>query len=190
VVEQESAGPKSKTPLKTRVSRLRCHLQNLFQIEGDPIRYSKEAGEWTSTFHICFAGRNWFPTPAGVTWLAFQFTERADGRLSVTVPEKKLIMDRSALNGVAQDLEDIVRIFSFEDLGLKNTRNQWTREGGALSELLRGGGKIQRRGDDMDVLNLAKWLGEWTGLGTHPFQYIEVGSYWKAHFACSSEHHA
>jgi hypothetical protein len=57
-----------------------------------------------------------------------------------------------------------------------------------LIELLRGEGKLKRRGDDMAVLKLQKWLQDWTQLSTHPLHYLDKTHEWRADFGCSSDH--
>jgi hypothetical protein len=89
---------------------------------------------------------------------------------------------------VAQREEAVTRLFSLEEVGLRNSRAQPTSEGAVLIELLRGEGKLKRRGDDMSVLKLAEWRRNWTGLTGDPLQYIGRNQGWSACFECSTEH--
>ena len=56
-----------------------------------------------------------------------------------------------------------------------------------IAELLRGEGKLKRRGDDMAVLKLQKWLQDWTQLSTDPLHYLVKADEWRANFGCSSD---
>src|SRR5205823_7168115 len=87
-VNRVNVSKNTKTPRKTRVSRLRRHLQSFFQIEGDPIRYKKGVQSWVCSFQISLAGHESFPTPAGTSWLNFRFHLRGDGDISVSIPKR------------------------------------------------------------------------------------------------------
>jgi hypothetical protein len=62
-----------------------------------------------------------------------------------------------------------------------------SEEGTAFIQLLRGGGMVPHRGNDIVVLRLAKRLREWTGLEGDPFRLVEASGSWTAVFPCSSE---
>jgi hypothetical protein len=180
--------------MKNRIYQLRRFLQTLIRIDGNPIAYRKTAGLYESKFRVCLAVDSSFPTPPGVSWLHFRFVERRDGRLAVTVAEKKVFRAHQVESGsnrrteeVAQREEAVTRLFSFEELSLKNNRGKLTPEGTVLIELLRGEGKLERRGDDMAVLKFAEWLREWTGLGGDPLQYTGRNRMWSAYFECAME---
>ena len=74
-----------------------------------------------------------------------------------------------------------------EDLGLRTDAGRLTEEGTAFEELLRAGGNLPRRSNDMIVLKLAERLREWTGLNGEPLRLVEASQSWTAVFACSSE---
>lgn len=192
--ERVSGALQGKTPIKNRVHELRQLLQTLLPIDGSPISYHKRAGLYGCEFRVRLAGDSSFPTPPGVSWLHFGFVERRDGRLAVTVSEKKVFRAHEVERGssrrnevVAQREEAITRLFSLEEVGLRNSRGQPTLEGAVLIELLRGEGKLKRRGDDLAVLKLAEWLRNWTGLNGDPLQYIGRNQLWSACFECSTE---
>lgn len=192
--ERVSGALQGKTPIKNRIHELRQLLQTLFPIDGSPIAYHKSAGLYECKFRVRLAGDSSFPTPSGVSWLDFRFVERRDGRLAVTVSEKKVFRAHEVERGsswrteeVAQREEAVTRIFSFEEVGLRNSRGSLTSEGMLLIELLKGEGKLKRRGDDVAVLKLAEWLRSWTGLDGDPLQYIGRNQLWSACFECSME---
>ena len=183
-----------KTPIKTRISRLRQHLQELFPIDGDPIRYNKKAGMYVCNFAVRLDGDKSLRLPAGASWLDLRFHERSDGRLVISVPEKETYRARATDRSTGGLVEEIAQrnrvtsyIYSLEDLGLRNERGQLTPEGKGLIEFLRGQGKVIRRADDMSVLKLAAWLRTWTGLDGDPLQYTHGTKLWSAYFECSSE---
>jgi hypothetical protein len=192
--ERVSRALQGKTPIKNRIHELRQLLQTLFPIDGSPISYHKRAGLYGCKFRVLLVGDSSFPTPSGVSWLHFRFVERRDGRLAVTVSEKKVFRAQEVERGssrrteeVAQREEAITRLFALEEVGLRNGRGQLTLEGAVLIELLRGEGKVKRRGDDLAVLKLAEWLRNWTGLNGDPLQYIGRNQLWSACFECSTE---
>ncbi|HWR49689.1 MAG TPA: hypothetical protein VN428_01185 [Bryobacteraceae bacterium] len=185
---------REKTSLKHRVSNLRRRLQFVFGIDGDPISFKKGLGEYWCNFEIRLAGHESFPTPEGSSWLDFHFTERSDGRLVVSVTEKRVFRARVGDSkagrssfAAAERNEMSERIYSFDELGFRTSRGQLTPEGQVFAEMLRGGGKLRRRGDDMSVLKLASWLRSWTGLADAPLQFSVGAAIWSARFGCSSE---
>jgi hypothetical protein len=180
--------------MKNRIHELRQLLQTLFQIDGSPIAYQKSTGRYECNFRVRLAGDSSFPTPPGVSWLDFRFVEHRDGRLAVTVSEKKVFRADAVERGprrrteeVAQREESVTRSFSFDEVGLRNSRGFLTSEGILLTELLKGDGKLKRRGDDIAVLKLAEWLRGWTGLDGEPLQYSGRNQLWSASFECSIE---
>lgn len=81
----------------------------------------------------------------------------------------------------------ITRTYSLEEMGLRSDRGRLTDEGAAFIALLRAGGSLPRRSDDMIVLNLAKLLCEWTGLEGEPLRLVATSRSWTAVFACTSQ---
>ena len=185
---------KDKTPLKKRMSRLRQILQELIAVDGDPIEHNKKAELYTCRFQIRVGSGGGFPTPDGASWMHFRFLERKDGRLVVSVAEKRAFRaqagDRTAgrmVEEVAQRDEVISRVYSFEELELRAPKGKLTPEGEAFTALLRGAGKLPRKPDDMAVLKLAQRLREWAALDGAPLHFSEVSRSWTARFECSSE---
>jgi CRP-like cAMP-binding protein len=61
-----------------------------------------------------------------------------------------------------------------------------TPEGRVLVAFLRGGGKLQRPGDDGAVLRLGARLSKWMGIESPPFQFTPRRVRWDAMFECRS----
>ncbi len=179
---------KGATPVKNRINGLRQFLRGLFSIDGDPIEYKRQAGIYVCSFKVQIEGAGTFPTPDGASWLNFEFAERLDKRLAVTVHEETRF--RAGQRGqaeVAETAEPVTRIFALDDIGLRDDRGKLNSEGTALLELIRGGGKLKRAGDDLAVLRLGEWLRDWTGLTSNPLQYAERSGMWSANFDCRTE---
>ena len=178
---------------KARVLRLRQLLQPLIDIDGDPIEHNRKAGSYSCQFEIRLAGDDGFHTPAGATWLDLTFHERDDGRIIVSVPEKRkfrahgLNVDGQGTGEVAERSALTSRTHSLEEIGLRAESGRLTEEGHEFVTLLRASGTLARRGNDMTVLQLAKRLRAWTGLDGEPLRLIEATGSWSAVFACSSE---
>ncbi len=178
---------------KARVLRLRQLLQPLIDIDGDPIEHNRKAASYSCQFEIRLAGDDGFRTPAGATWLDLTFHEREDGRIIVSVPEKRkfrahgLNVDGRGTGEVAERSALTSRTYSLEEIGLRAESGRLTEEGHEFVTLLRASGTLARRGNDMTVLQLAKRLRAWTGLDGEPLRLIEATGSWSAVFACSSE---
>lgn len=181
------------TPMKTRLLRLRQVLQSMIDIDGPPVTASKKAQTYICEFEIRLEREDGFPTPSGASWLDFSFHERSDGRLVVSVSEPRRFRAHGPdANGnrraeVAQEGETMVRTYSLEEIGLRGTSGKLTEDGNVFIRLLRGGGTIPRRSDDLVVLQLAKRLRDWTGLDGDPLRLVEASACWTAVFPCSSE---
>jgi len=76
--------------------------------------------------------------------------------------------------------------FDLRVLGLANDAGVPTAEGSVLLDLLRGGGKLYRRGDDKDILRLGERLRIWMGMDSGPFQFTPSRRLWTATFECAS----
>jgi hypothetical protein len=183
----------SKTPLKSVVSRLRRVLQNLIPIDGDPVEYHMKAGLYKCSFQIKNSADNSFPTPNGATWLDFSFHLQRDGRLRVSVSARHSIRTLGGTGSASDKVEDLPQpesavsnIYSFEDLGLRTSTGALTPEGKAFEALLRGGGRLEAKGDDMAILKLAERLRTWTGLKGDPLQFAGSTRMWRASFDCAS----
>jgi hypothetical protein len=182
------------TPLKARISRLRQLLQDLIEVDGDPIEHNKKAGTYRCRFEIRLADEWGYPTPDGATWSHFAFHERSDGRLVVSVTASHRFRARGLRAGdsgsteeVAEAAEASQRTYSLEDLRLRTPAGRLTPEGTALVGLLRSRGRLSGRGDDLGVLKLARLLREWTGLEEDPLRFSDATRSWNALFACSSD---
>ena len=185
---------RGKTPIKNRINALRQLLQALIPIDGNPVEYNKSAGVYVCKFRARLAGQESFPTPASASWLDFRFVERRDGRLSVSVNQKKIFRAHQAerssgrlVEEVGQRDEIVPHLYSLEDLKLRNPKGRLTPEGTMLIEMLRGEGRLKRRGDDTAVLKLGVWLRKWISLEGDPLRYSESTRTWTATFECSSE---
>ena len=183
-----------RTALKNRVNMLRRLLQDLIRIDGSPIVHERRAGIYQCRFRVHLAGDNSFPTPSGATWLDFRVVERHDGRLAVTVNERRVFRAHAREWGsgrrdeeVAQQQEPVARVFSLDEIGLRDSRGRLVREAQVLVELLRNEGKSRRQGDDIAVLKLAEWLRKWTGLENEPLLYGDRTGSWTACFECASD---
>ncbi len=182
------------TPPRKRVSRLRQLLQELIEVDGDPIEHHRKANTYSCQFEIRLAQDRGYPTPEGATWINFSFHERKDGRVLVSVTEKQRFRARAYRTEDSRPTIEVAerdasseRLYSLEELGLRTPAGKLTPEGTALVDFLRGGARLQRRGDDMAVLGLAKLLREWTGVEGQPFQFSDATHSWTALFACSTE---
>ena len=180
--------------VKMRVRRLRQLLQGLIGVDGDPIENHRKAKAYACQFEIRLAGDDGFRTPDGVTWLDLAFHERPDGRILVTVPERRQFRARGGQNRngeslaeVAEERGTVTRTYSLEEIGLRTEAGHLTSEGAAFVDLLRAGGMLPRRGNDVVVLELAAKLRAWTGLDGEPLRLLEASRSWTAVFACSSE---
>jgi hypothetical protein len=146
------------------------------------------------SFQIQTRGDNSFPTPNWATWLDFAFYLRGDGRLRVSVSARHSFQSsgmpgsaRAKGEDVRQPESAVSKIYSFEDLGLRTSAGALTREGTALRDLLHSRGKLEADGDDMTVLELARWLRTWTGLDGAPLQFAGNSRLWTSSFECASE---
>jgi hypothetical protein len=180
--------------LRTRISRLRQLLQELIEVDGDPIEHNKKANTYSCQFGIRLAEHWGHPTPEGATWIDFSFHERQDGRLLVSVSQKQRVRVRSRADEAGQPTHEVAqrdalngRLYSLEEMRLRTPAGKLTPEGTAFTKMVRSRGRLPRRGDDLTVLNLAKLLRDWTGVEEQPFRLSEGTDLWTALFACSSE---
>jgi hypothetical protein len=196
VLDPEKVAPllTGGTPMKKRISRLRQLLQELIEVDGDPIDHHKKANTYSCQFEIRLANDCGYPTPSGATWLDFAFHERTDSRLVVSAAETRRFRahgqrseDGRATGEAADEGTPVGRIYTLEELRLRTPGGKLTPEGTALLGLLRTGGRLPRRGDEITVLSLAKLLREWAGIEADPFQLSDAARSWTALFACSSE---
>ncbi len=182
------------TPVRIRVLRLRQLLQALIEIDGNPLGYAKKAENYTCNFHIRLDRDEGFRAPSGTSWLDLAFHERADGRILVSISEKRQFRahgqyceDGKRVTEVAERDGTITRTHALEEIGLRNSAGRLSKEGTVFLELLRTG-KIRASGDNkLVVLGLAERLRDWTEIAGDPLRLIEASDCWTAVFACSSE---
>jgi hypothetical protein len=182
------------SPPKKRVSRLRQLLQDLMEIDDDPIELNKNSNSYCCRFGIRLEREYGFPSSSGTTWFDLCFHEQNDGRLAVSSMEigRLRVLARDAKDGkaigeVAEQGTVNRRLYSLEDLGLQTNAGKVTAEGMLFRKLLRGSGRLSRRENDLAVLSLARLLANWTGLEGEPLQISEAANFWKSQFACSSD---
>jgi hypothetical protein len=182
------------TPVKTRISRLRRLLQDLIEVDGDPIEHNKRANTYACQFEIRLADHWGYPTPESATWIDFSFHELRDGRLLVSTMQRQKFRargrrneDGSPMHETAERVVPNGQVYSLEEMRLRTPAGKLTPEGTTFINLVRARGRLSRRGDDLIVLNLAKHLRDWTGVEEQPFQFSEGTASWTALFACSSE---
>jgi hypothetical protein len=180
-----------QTPFKKQVSRLRERLRGILPITGDPIPFEKTTGEYRCAFGVALESDRGFPTPDGVTWADFQFQELPGGRVRVGVRAKETFRSRIRSRGAEQTSADVAeretvlqREYSLDQLGLATRQGLPTEEGQTLLELLHGGGKLRRPGDDLAVLRLGARLKEWIELPGEPLQFSEGRHVWVTYFGC------
>jgi len=182
------------TPLRTRISRLRQLLQDLVEVDGDPIEHKKKANTYSCQFGVRLAEHWGHPTPEGATWIDFSFHECQDGRLLVSVTQEQRYRVRGRAEEDGPPTHEVARrdalnsrLYSLEEMRLRTPAGKLTPEGTAFTKMLRSRGRLPRRGDDLTVLNLAKLLRDWAGVEEQPFRLSEGTDSWTALFACSSE---
>jgi hypothetical protein len=182
-----------QTPFKKQVSRLRERLRGILPIAGDPIPCDKASGEYRCAFSVSIESDLGFPTPAGATWADFQFQELPGGRVRVGVRAKETFQARARSGRAERTSAEVAeretvlqREYSMDQLGLANHQGLPTAEGQALLDLLRGGGKLRRPGDDLAVLRLSARLKAWIGVPGEPLQFSQWRRTWVTYFGCGS----
>ncbi|MDR3719104.1 MAG: hypothetical protein P4K98_09900 [Bryobacteraceae bacterium] len=182
-----------QTPFKKQVSRLRERLRGILPIAGDPIPCDKASGEYRCAFSVSIESDLGFPTPAGATWADVQFQELPGNRVRIGVQSKETFRARVRSSGAEQTSAEVAERetvqqleYTLDQLGLTNRQGLPTEEGQALLELLRGGGKLRRPGDDLAVLRLGARLKDWIDLPGEPLQFSEGRHVWVTYFGCAS----
>ncbi len=180
------------TPTKKKVGRLRDLLRELFGIDGDPIPNNRKADSYSCAFQIRLGDDLGYPTPNGSGWVHFSFHERDDGRLVVSTGEtdrRRGYMagaDGAVRADVAEASQEVFRTYAIEDITPRSSSGKLPAEGVVLQKLLRSGGQLTRRADDIPTLKLAKRLMEWTGIDQPPLSFSPPRAIWVASFSCSS----
>jgi hypothetical protein len=184
---------KDAMTLRKHVSNLRHLLATIFLISGEPIRAVHGTGAYRCIFQIGLDRRDGFPAPPD-SWDGCRFTELKDGRISISVKSKEVFaartiseetLRRTAIEAAQRDAfrsED----YDLRVLDLANDAGTATSEGRLLLEFLRNGGKLNRRGDDKELLKLAQRLRAWMGIDGDPFQFSPSRRLWSAVFECQS----
>jgi hypothetical protein len=188
-----AAAGDERTPFKKQVSVLRQRLKGLLPVEGEPIIFEKTSSEYRCAFGVFLESDSGFPTPAGAAWPDFRFEEAGAGRLRVGVQTRETFQARTPSHGsdrpsseAAERQTLLWREYPLERLGLTNSHGLPNPEGLALLAFVRGGGRLERRADDMAVLRLGRRLREWAGLASEPFRCDESKAVWIACFECAS----
>ncbi len=127
-------------------------------------------------------------------WDECRFTELRDGRIAISVSTREVFRARAFSEDTAlpADFEAAERTgirteeYDLRALGLADDTGTPTAAGRVLLEFLRNGGKLTRRGDDTDVLRLARRLQAWMGLDSRPFQFSPSRQLWSSLFECPS----
>jgi len=178
--------------LKVRMARLRQVLMHLVPADGDPFRYRKKAQTYTCQFSLRLADDHGLRVPHGTSWLDLAFHERADGRIVISVPEKRRfsaygseVKDKRT-GETAESIGMIGRTYSLEEMGLRSSDGAITKEGDIFLALLRASGNLPRSKNEMFVLKLASQLRHWTQMEGEPFLLARGSTSWTAVFACSS----
>ena len=182
-----------QTPFKKQISRLRERLRGILPITGDPVPCDKASGEYRCAFAVSLESDRGFPTPEGATWADFHFQELPGSRVRVGVRSKETFQARIHAGGSQHTSADVAereatmqREYTLDQLGFCNSQGLPTAEGQALLDLLRGGGKLRRPGDDFVVLRLGARLKEWIGVPGEPLQFSEGRRTWVTYFGCGS----
>jgi len=188
-----STSDKDAITLRKQVSNLRQRLATIFPIPGKPIRSVHGTGAYRCTFQIGLDRRDGFPAPPE-RWDDCKFTELKDGRISISAKSKEVFAARTISEGMLRrtGIEAAERVgvrtedYDLRVLGLADQAGKPTAEGCLLLELLRNDGKLNRRGDDKDLLRLAQRLRDWMGTEGDPFQFSPSRRLWSAAFECAS----
>lgn len=179
--------------LRKQVSNLRQRLAVVFPISGESIRPVHGTGAYRCAFKIGLDRRDGFPAPPD-RWDECKFVELRDGRISISVTSKEVfaartVSEETLRRTVIEAAErDVVRTeeYDLRVLGLADDAGIPTAEGRVLLEFLRNGGKLNRRGDDRDLLRLSQRLRSWMGIDGDAFQFSPSRRLWSAVFECSS----
>jgi hypothetical protein len=188
-----SVSDKDALTLRKQVSNLRQRLATIFPIAGRSINSVHGTGAYRCIFKIGLDRREGFPSPPE-SWDDCRFTELKDGRISIAVKSKDVFAARTISEETQRrtTLEVAERVgvhredYDLRVLGLADQSGIPTSEGRLLLEFLRSGGKLNRRGDDKDLLRLAQRLRTWMGIDGDPFQFSPSRRLWSAVFECQS----
>ena len=188
-----SVSDKDAITLRKQVSNLRQRLATIFPIAGHSINSVHGTGAYRCIFKIGLDRRDGFPSPPD-QWDDCRFTELRDGRISISVKTNEVFAARTISEETQRRtaIEAAERVgirtedYDLRAIGLADQSGIPTSEGRLLIELLRSGGKLNRRGDDKDLLRLAQRLRTWMGIDGDPFQFSPSRRLWNAVFECLS----
>ncbi len=183
---------KAAAAFRKQVSNLRQLLSTVFPIAGEPIRAVHGTGGYRCLFQISLDRQDGFPIQPE-RWGDCRFTELRDGRIAISVSTRevfgaKTISKETSLTDIEAAERTGVRTeeYDLRALGLADDAGKPIAAGRVLLEILRNGGKLTRRGDDTDVLRLARKLQAWMGLDSTPFQFTYSRKLWSTLFEGSS----
>lgn len=185
---------KKALSFRKKISDIRKLLATVFPIDGTPIASVRGSG-YRCMFQISLDRADGFPVQPE-RWDECSFTESRDGRIAISVRTKEVFAARTISDETARrtNLEAAERFderteeYDLRALGLADQFGHPTGEGSVLLEFLRNGGKLTRRGDDKDILRLARRLQAWMGLKTTPLQFTPSRMLWSTIFDSASQH--
>jgi hypothetical protein len=185
----QSVSEKKAATFRKQVSNLRQRLSTVFAIEGDPLAPLHGTGGYRSLFQINMERHSGFPIPPA-RWEDCQFTALPDGRIAISVPTKEVFAariisketSRHAAHGAAERPGVRTEDYDLRALDLADAMGRPTAEGRVLLDFLHNGGKLTRRGDDMDILRLGRRLAAWMGTDGDPFQFAPTRTLWSTRF--------
>jgi hypothetical protein len=178
---------KQAATFRKQVSDLRQLLRTVFPIAGESILSVRGTGGYRCLFQVSLDRRDGFPIQVN-GWNDCRFTELRDGRISISVRTAEVFTALSTSAGFGTEVEAAERQgvltedYDLRALGLADQLGNPTGEGRMLLELLRSGGKLTRRGDDKEILRLAKRLREWVGVEAEPFLFSHSRKMWSTVF--------
>lgn len=184
---------KGAATFRKQVSDLRQRLSTVFPIDGEPIRAVHGTGGYKCVFQISLDRTDGFPIQPD-RWDDCRFTELPDGRIAISVRIKEVFAAKAISEETvprmsieaAQRLGYRTEEYDLRTLGLADQVGRPTGEGRVLLKFLRNGGKLTRKGDDREILRLARLLRTWMVLESEPFLFSQDRSLWSTVFESSS----
>ncbi len=189
-----SVSEKDAATFRKQVSDLRQLLSTVFPIDGEPIKAMRGTGGYRCGFQISLDRQDGFPVQPE-RWDECCFTELRDGRIAISVSTREVFRARAFSENTTLPADDEVaertgirtEEYDLRALGLADQVGRPTAEARVLLDFLRNGGKLTRRGDDTDVLRLARKLQTWMGLDHCPFLFSPGRRLWSAALECHSQ---
>ncbi|MCZ2152905.1 MAG: hypothetical protein LC114_03220 [Bryobacterales bacterium] len=188
-----SVSEKEAATFRKQVSDLRQRLSTVFPIDGELIRAVHGTGGYKCVFQISLDRTDGFPIQPD-RWDDCRFTELPDGRIAISVRIKEVFAAKAISEETvprmsieaAQRLGYRTEEYDLRTLGLADQVGRPTGEGRVLLKFLRNGGKLTRKGDDREILRLARLLRTWMVLESEPFLFSQDRSLWSTVFESSS----